>query len=128
MKTLDGNFKDEQPKRKKSILLRPNTLPLFVLLSSVGGGCSTLGGALPGLNTSSSVMMKPFLSFPVEAMSTVGLFSNFNMVRQCVCVCVCTAVYNHYHCWTYVTPVLQRRMTSDLCDPPADGPSAESRH
>ncbi len=47
-----------------------------------GSGCSAVGGALPGLigATGPSVMMKPYLSFPVETTSPVGLFPNFNTV------------------------------------------------
>lgn len=46
-----------------------------------GGGCGTVGGALPGLigSTGPSVVMKPFLPFPVET-TPVGLFPNFNTV------------------------------------------------
>lgn len=47
-----------------------------------GSGCSAVGGGLPGLigATGPSVMMKPFLPFPVETTSPVGLFPNFNTV------------------------------------------------
>lgn len=47
-----------------------------------GSGCSAVGGALPGLigTTGSSVMMKPFLSFPVETIAPSGLFPNLNTV------------------------------------------------
>lgn len=43
-----------------------------------------MGRALPGLigATGPSTMMKPFLSFPVETTSPVGLFPNFNTVWQ----------------------------------------------
>ncbi|KAK2840070.1 hypothetical protein Q5P01_013810 [Channa striata] len=54
-----------------------------------GSGC---GAALPGLigATGPSVMMKPFLSFPVETASPVGLFPNFNAMDP-----VQKAVINH---------------------------------
>uniref|UniRef100_A0A8C2XH11 Zinc finger protein 385B n=1 Tax=Cyclopterus lumpus TaxID=8103 RepID=A0A8C2XH11_CYCLU len=48
--------------------------------SSSNNSSSCMGGALPGLigATGPSVMMKPFLTFPVETTSPVGLFPNFN--------------------------------------------------
>uniref|UniRef100_A0A3Q1HQH9 C2H2-type domain-containing protein n=1 Tax=Anabas testudineus TaxID=64144 RepID=A0A3Q1HQH9_ANATE len=54
-----------------------------------GSGC---GAALPGLigATGASVMMKPFLPFPVETTSPVGLFPNFNTMDP-----VQKAVINH---------------------------------
>ncbi|XP_028292621.1 zinc finger protein 385B isoform X2 [Gouania willdenowi] len=60
--------------------------------SSAGGRCSAVSGSLPGLisATVSSVMMKPFLSFPVDTTSPVGLFPNFNTMDP-----VQKAVINH---------------------------------
>ncbi|XP_051814760.1 zinc finger protein 385B isoform X2 [Acanthochromis polyacanthus] len=60
--------------------------------TAAGGGCGAVGGALPGLigATGPSVMMKPFLSFPVETTSPVGLFPNFNTMDP-----VQKAVINH---------------------------------
>uniref|UniRef100_A0A667WW07 Zinc finger protein 385B n=1 Tax=Myripristis murdjan TaxID=586833 RepID=A0A667WW07_9TELE len=57
-----------------------------------GSGCGPVGGALPGLVAGGgpSVMMKPFLSFPVETTSPVGLFPNFNTMDP-----VQKAVINH---------------------------------
>lgn len=51
-----------------------------------------MGGTLPGLigATGSSMMMKPFLSFPVETASPVGLFPNFSTMDP-----VQKAVINH---------------------------------
>nr|XP_040057273.1 zinc finger protein 385B isoform X3 [Gasterosteus aculeatus aculeatus] len=59
---------------------------------SRGGGCGAVGGALPGLlgSTGPSVMMKPFLPFPVETSSPVGIFPNFNTMDP-----VQKAVINH---------------------------------
>ncbi|XP_054871202.1 LOW QUALITY PROTEIN: zinc finger protein 385B [Amphiprion ocellaris] len=60
--------------------------------TAAGGGCGAVGGPLPGLigATGPSVMMKPFLSFPVETTSPVGLFPNFNTMDP-----VQKAVINH---------------------------------
>ncbi|KAM8856163.1 zinc finger protein 385B isoform 2-T3 [Spinachia spinachia] len=60
--------------------------------STAGGGCSAVGGALPGLvgSTGPSVMMKPYLPFPVETASPVGIFPNFNTMDP-----VQKAVINH---------------------------------
>uniref|UniRef100_A0A674NBS6 C2H2-type domain-containing protein n=1 Tax=Takifugu rubripes TaxID=31033 RepID=A0A674NBS6_TAKRU len=70
----------------------PGHHPCFSTTSSLttGSGCSSAGRPLPALNTSTSVTMKQFLSFPIEAMSPVGLFSNFNMMDP-----VQKAVINH---------------------------------
>ncbi|XP_007547287.1 zinc finger protein 385B [Poecilia formosa] len=48
--------------------------------TTAGSGSGGVGGALPGLigATGPSVMMKPFLPFPMETTSPVGLFPNFN--------------------------------------------------
>ncbi|KAM4561889.1 zinc finger protein 385B isoform 2-T2 [Fundulus diaphanus] len=60
--------------------------------TTAGSGCGAAGGALPGLigATSPSVMMKPFLPFPMETTSPVGLFPNFNTMDP-----VQKAVINH---------------------------------
>uniref|UniRef100_A0AAQ4QP50 C2H2-type domain-containing protein n=1 Tax=Gasterosteus aculeatus aculeatus TaxID=481459 RepID=A0AAQ4QP50_GASAC len=60
--------------------------------TTAGGGCGAVGGALPGLlgSTGPSVMMKPFLPFPVETSSPVGIFPNFNTMDP-----VQKAVINH---------------------------------
>ncbi|XP_068428290.1 zinc finger protein 385B isoform X2 [Clinocottus analis] len=60
--------------------------------TTAGSGCGAAGGALPGLigATGPSVMMKPFLTFPVETTSPVGLFPNFNTMDP-----VQKAVINH---------------------------------
>eukprot|EP00066_Takifugu_rubripes_P016240 XP_011605506.1 PREDICTED: zinc finger protein 385B [Takifugu rubripes] len=68
----------------------PGTLDSLPKLLYNGSGCSSVGRPLPALNTSTSVTMKQFLSFPIEAMSPVGLFSNFNMMDP-----VQKAVINH---------------------------------
>ncbi|CAF94119.1 unnamed protein product, partial [Tetraodon nigroviridis] len=56
-----------------------------------------------------SVMMKPFLSFPVEAMSTVGLFSNFNMMDP-----VQKAVINHTFGVTFL-PTRKQIISCSVC-------------
>ncbi|XP_068592774.1 zinc finger protein 385B [Cebidichthys violaceus] len=60
--------------------------------TTAGSGCGAVGGALPGLigATGPSVMMKPFLTFPVETPPPVGLFPNFNTMDP-----VQKAVINH---------------------------------
>ncbi|KAF3843299.1 hypothetical protein F7725_002148 [Dissostichus mawsoni] len=60
--------------------------------TNAGSVCGAVGGTLPGLigATGSSMMMKPFLSFPVETASPVGLFPNFNTMDP-----VQKAVINH---------------------------------
>ncbi|XP_005935913.1 zinc finger protein 385B isoform X1 [Haplochromis burtoni] len=60
--------------------------------TTAGSGSGAVGGALPGLigATGPSVMMKPFLPFPVETTSPVGLFPNFNTMDP-----VQKAVINH---------------------------------
>ncbi|XP_075335292.1 zinc finger protein 385B isoform X2 [Odontesthes bonariensis] len=60
--------------------------------TTAGNGCGAVGGALPGLigATGPSLMMKPFLPFPVETTSPVGLFPNFNTMDP-----VQKAVINH---------------------------------
>ncbi|MED6281625.1 hypothetical protein CHARACLAT_023558, partial [Characodon lateralis] len=57
-----------------------------------GGGSGAVGGALPGIigATSPSVVMKPFLPFPMETTSPVGLFPNFSTMDP-----VQKAVINH---------------------------------
>uniref|UniRef100_A0A3P9N9B4 Zinc finger protein 385B n=1 Tax=Poecilia reticulata TaxID=8081 RepID=A0A3P9N9B4_POERE len=61
-------------------------------VSAAGSGSGGVGGALPGLigATGPSVMMKPFLPFPMETTSPVGLFPNFNTMDP-----VQKAVINH---------------------------------
>ncbi|XP_029315521.1 zinc finger protein 385B [Cottoperca gobio] len=60
--------------------------------TAAGSGCGAVGGALPRLigGTGPSMMMKPFMSFPVETTSPVGLFPNFNTMDP-----VQKAVINH---------------------------------
>ncbi|XP_033984847.1 zinc finger protein 385B isoform X1 [Trematomus bernacchii] len=60
--------------------------------TNAGSVCGAVGGTLPGLigATGSSMMMKPFLSFPVETASPVGLFPNFSTMDP-----VQKAVINH---------------------------------
>ncbi|XP_038153399.1 zinc finger protein 385B isoform X3 [Cyprinodon tularosa] len=60
--------------------------------TAAGSGSGAVGGPLPGLigATSPSVMMKPFLPFPMETPSPVGLFPNFNTMDP-----VQKAVINH---------------------------------
>ncbi|KAM4731843.1 zinc finger protein 385B [Anableps anableps] len=60
--------------------------------TTAGSGSGPVGGALPSLigATSPSVMMKPFLPFPMETTSPVGLFPNFNTMDP-----VQKAVINH---------------------------------
>uniref|UniRef100_A0A3Q0SLY4 Zinc finger protein 385B n=1 Tax=Amphilophus citrinellus TaxID=61819 RepID=A0A3Q0SLY4_AMPCI len=72
---------------------------------------STLGGALPGLigATGPSVMMKPFLPFPVETTSPVGLFPNFNTMDP-----VQKAVINHTFGVTMV-PKKKQVISCNVC-------------
>uniref|UniRef100_A0A3B4U7R4 Zinc finger protein 385B n=1 Tax=Seriola dumerili TaxID=41447 RepID=A0A3B4U7R4_SERDU len=68
-------------------------------------------GALPGLigATGPSVMMKPFLSFPVETTSPVGLFPNFNTMDP-----VQKAVINHTFGVTMV-PKKKQVISCNVC-------------
>ncbi|XP_035533062.1 zinc finger protein 385B [Morone saxatilis] len=74
-------------------------------------GCGAVGGALPGLigATGPSVMMKPFLSFPVETTSPVGLFPNFNTMDP-----VQKAVINHTFGVTLV-PKKKQVISCNVC-------------
>ncbi|KAG7220944.1 hypothetical protein INR49_010193 [Caranx melampygus] len=74
-------------------------------------GCGAVGGALPGLigATGPSVMMKPFLSFPVETTSPVGLFPNFNTMDP-----VQKAVINHTFGVTMV-PKKKQVISCNVC-------------
>ncbi|KAM6978202.1 zinc finger protein 385B [Tautogolabrus adspersus] len=76
-----------------------------------GSGCGAVGGALPGLigATGPSVMMKPFLSFPVETSSPVGLFPNFNTMDP-----VQKAVINHTFGVTLV-PKKKQVISCNVC-------------
>ncbi|XP_054643221.1 zinc finger protein 385B isoform X2 [Dunckerocampus dactyliophorus] len=63
------------------------------LCSTRGSVCATLAGALPGLIGGAggpSVLMKPFLSFPMDTTAPVALFPNFNTMDP-----VQKAVINH---------------------------------
>ncbi|XP_076602758.1 zinc finger protein 385B isoform X1 [Chaetodon auriga] len=79
--------------------------------TTAGSGCSAVGGALPGLvgATGPSVMMKPFLSFPVETTSPVGLFPNFNTMDP-----VQKAVINHTFGVTLV-PKKKQVISCNVC-------------
>ncbi|XP_065818383.1 LOW QUALITY PROTEIN: zinc finger protein 385B [Labrus bergylta] len=79
--------------------------------STSGSGCGAVGGALPGLigATGPSVMMKPFLSFPVETSSPVGLFPNFNTMDP-----VQKAVINHTFGVTLV-PKKKQVISCNVC-------------
>lgn len=63
-------------------------LNLFFVLFLVGSTCHT--AALPALVRTPTLMMqpsldiKPFMSFPVDSSSAVGLFPNFNTVSKCI--------------------------------------------
>uniref|UniRef100_A0A7N8YLN0 Zinc finger protein 385B n=1 Tax=Mastacembelus armatus TaxID=205130 RepID=A0A7N8YLN0_9TELE len=76
-----------------------------------GSGCGTVGGTLPGLIGAScpSVMMKPFLSFPVETAAPVGLFPNFNTMDP-----VQKAVINHTFGVTMV-PKKKQVISCNVC-------------
>uniref|UniRef100_A0A3Q3N7D7 Zinc finger protein 385B n=1 Tax=Mastacembelus armatus TaxID=205130 RepID=A0A3Q3N7D7_9TELE len=91
----------------------PGTLPLLLLVFSLfpGSGCGTVGGTLPGLIGAScpSVMMKPFLSFPVETAAPVGLFPNFNTMDP-----VQKAVINHTFGVTMV-PKKKQVISCNVC-------------
>ncbi|KAG8000904.1 hypothetical protein GBF38_018191, partial [Nibea albiflora] len=78
---------------------------------AAGSGCSAVGGALPGLigATGPSVMMKPFLPFPVETTSPVGLFPNFNTMDP-----VQKAVINHTFGVTLV-PKKKQVISCNVC-------------
>uniref|UniRef100_A0A672ZAH2 Zinc finger protein 385B n=1 Tax=Sphaeramia orbicularis TaxID=375764 RepID=A0A672ZAH2_9TELE len=75
------------------------------------GGWRDVGGALPGLvgTSASSVMMKPFLTFPVETTSPVGLFPNFNTMDP-----VQKAVINHTFGVTMV-PKKKQVISCNVC-------------
>ncbi|XP_069010431.1 zinc finger protein 385B isoform X2 [Embiotoca jacksoni] len=79
--------------------------------STAGSGCGAVGGALPGLIGASgaSVMMKPFLPFPVETTSPVGLFPNFNTMDP-----VQKAVINHTFGVTMV-PKKKQVISCNVC-------------
>ncbi|XP_047457865.1 zinc finger protein 385B [Mugil cephalus] len=79
--------------------------------TAAGSGCGAVGGALPGLigATGPSVMMKPFLSFPVETTSPVGLFPNFNTMDP-----VQKAVINHTFGVTMV-PKKKQVISCNVC-------------
>ncbi|XP_056245939.1 zinc finger protein 385B isoform X1 [Seriola aureovittata] len=79
--------------------------------TTAGSGCGAVGGALPGLigATGPSVMMKPFLSFPVETTSPVGLFPNFNTMDP-----VQKAVINHTFGVTMV-PKKKQVISCNVC-------------
>ncbi|XP_030284534.1 zinc finger protein 385B isoform X2 [Sparus aurata] len=79
--------------------------------TSAGSGCSAVGRALPGLigATGPSTMMKPFLSFPVETTSPVGLFPNFNTMDP-----VQKAVINHTFGVTLV-PKKKQVISCNVC-------------
>ncbi|KAM9344451.1 zinc finger protein 385B [Pholidichthys leucotaenia] len=76
------------------LTLTPGLSPGLSAPSSIapGSGSGSVSGTLPGLigATGPSVMMKPFLPFPVETASPVGLFPNFNTMDP-----VQKAVINH---------------------------------
>ncbi|XP_029980910.1 zinc finger protein 385B isoform X2 [Sphaeramia orbicularis] len=79
--------------------------------TAAGSGCGAVGGALPGLvgTSASSVMMKPFLTFPVETTSPVGLFPNFNTMDP-----VQKAVINHTFGVTMV-PKKKQVISCNVC-------------
>ncbi|XP_059199146.1 zinc finger protein 385B [Centropristis striata] len=79
--------------------------------TTAGSGCGAVGGALPGFvgATGPSVMMKPFLSFPVETTSPVGLFPNFNTMDP-----VQKAVINHTFGVTLV-PKKKQVISCNVC-------------
>ncbi|XP_036964499.1 zinc finger protein 385B isoform X1 [Acanthopagrus latus] len=79
--------------------------------TTAGSGCSAVGRALPGLigATGPSTMMKPFLSFPVETTSPVGLFPNFNTMDP-----VQKAVINHTFGVTLV-PKKKQVISCNVC-------------
>ncbi|KAF7215389.1 zinc finger protein 385B isoform X2 [Nothobranchius furzeri] len=78
---------------------------------TAGNGSGAVGGALPGLigATSSSVMVKSFLPFPVETTSPVGLFPNFHTMDP-----VQKAVINHTFGVTMV-PKKKQVITCHVC-------------
>ncbi|XP_040912515.1 zinc finger protein 385B [Toxotes jaculatrix] len=79
--------------------------------TTAGSGCGAVGGALPGLigATGPSVMMKPFLTFPIETTSPVGLFPNFNTMDP-----VQKAVINHTFGVTMV-PKKKQVISCNVC-------------
>ncbi|XP_075887159.1 zinc finger protein 385B isoform X2 [Nelusetta ayraudi] len=113
--------------------LTPGPSPGFTTTVTSGstavGGCGTVGGALPGLigPTGPSVVMKPFLPFPVET-TPVGLFPNFNTMDP-----VQKAVINHTFGVTLV-PKKKQIISCNVCqlrfnsDSQADAHYRGSRH
>nr|XP_020464974.1 zinc finger protein 385B [Monopterus albus] len=79
--------------------------------TTTGSGCSTAGRSLQSLiaTTGPSVIMKPFLSFPVETSSPVGLFPNFSTMDP-----VQKAVINHTFGVTMV-PKKKLIITCNVC-------------
>ncbi|XP_072252664.1 zinc finger protein 385B isoform X1 [Leuresthes tenuis] len=79
--------------------------------TTAGNGSGAVGGALPGLigATGPSLMMKPFLPFPVETTSPVGLFPNFNTMDP-----VQKAVINHTFGVTMV-PKKKQVISCNVC-------------
>ncbi|XP_041858730.1 zinc finger protein 385B isoform X3 [Melanotaenia boesemani] len=79
--------------------------------TTTGSGGGAVGGALPGLigATGPSVMMKPFMPFPVETTSPVGLFPNFNTMDP-----VQKAVINHTFGVTMV-PKKKQVISCNVC-------------
>ncbi|XP_024860457.1 zinc finger protein 385B isoform X2 [Kryptolebias marmoratus] len=79
--------------------------------TTAGSRNGAVGGALPGLigSSGSSVMVKPFLPFPVETTSPVGLFPNFNTMDP-----VQKAVINHTFGVTMV-PKKKQVISCNVC-------------
>uniref|UniRef100_A0A3Q3XI10 C2H2-type domain-containing protein n=1 Tax=Mola mola TaxID=94237 RepID=A0A3Q3XI10_MOLML len=101
--------------------------PVLSARSSTSTGRTTLPGLI-GATTGPSVMMKPFLPFPVETTSPVGLFPNFNTMDP-----VQKAVINHTFGVTLV-PKKKQVISCNVCqlrfnsDSQADAHYRGSRH
>ncbi|XP_005733991.1 zinc finger protein 385B [Pundamilia nyererei] len=92
---------------------------------SRGSGSGAVGGALPGLigATGPSVMMKPFLPFPVETTSPVGLFPNFNTMDP-----VQKAVINHTFGVTMMAQIQNLNFSISTSQSQAEAHYRGSRH
>ncbi|XP_058478804.1 zinc finger protein 385B isoform X2 [Solea solea] len=106
-----GTLSRTLPLSSQSVALTPTPSLNAPTSTAAGGGCGSVGGALPGLigATGPSVMVKPFLPFSVETTSPVGLFPNFNTMDP-----VQKAVINHTFGVTMV-PKKKQVISCNVC-------------
>uniref|UniRef100_A0A671XRR6 Zinc finger protein 385B n=1 Tax=Sparus aurata TaxID=8175 RepID=A0A671XRR6_SPAAU len=108
VRQLQAGETGQVPSNQSGIIIQSFKLSVSLF---PGSGCSAVGRALPGLigATGPSTMMKPFLSFPVETTSPVGLFPNFNTMDP-----VQKAVINHTFGVTLV-PKKKQVISCNVC-------------